>query len=566
MTATTDTHSDTGTSDLSDAPIKGAARFRGAFAALSGLRPSRARAAVDSALAPAPPGRPINATNAHRNLLNTPEGVWAYYALAGVDWAMRAVEARQTVMTEQMFRLADQIGHTMWVRCLSSPFPYRDFAQRLYDDTPHPITPAPGTSSFADYVDAAQLHTIAFGARRQVAIVGVLLEGHTIKDADLPKLFQEVPLPPNQGLIERARRELRAVTTAMARPGYNAKPLTPRELRWVIHASLGMGAPIPPAIIGDHDTAWNETTTASFTGPVRSLDRPDGLTTQVRVIRDSREYVTEVAVLHADDFGDRDTDDPNLAPFMAWADTRPYPVDVCAVFRVRDGRDMTKAAELNHRKAKNIAGHYMEHGDEPPAAVVRGIERARQVEDAVANGSREVACRVEGVVMFAVTGATEEECLENANALRVDAAREQHITLTHDYGQWRSYRSFVPGEPCLMTGHVTRQPASFAATAVPNVSSAAGDRTGFLIGNVAGSSDLLVFDPFGGPKRNLSGMWAVGADPGSGKSYLMGAVLDHCARRGIPTVGYDPSGPWARLCDVPHLKGNARHLSLTSAH
>ena len=543
-------------------------RFKtGIAAAAARVTPAKAALAeqVDAALTGKP--RPLNATDAHRHLLNTPEGVWAFYALGGIDWAMRTPEARATVITEQMFRYADMIGHTVWLRCLSSPFPYRDYAEQSYKDTPSPLKTPPGTSTFADYIDAAQLYSIGFGARRSFAVIGVLFDEYHVKDNELPRLLQETPLPAQMGQLERLRRQLRAVTTSMARAGFDATPLTPRELRWVIHASLGIGAPIPPAIIGDHDTPWGDTAAAgSFTGPVRSVEKPSGLTTTVSVIRDSREYTNDVAVLHVEDFGERDLTRHDLTPFLAWADTLPYGVDACAVYRVLDGRDLVKAAELDRRRGNNIREHYEEHGDEPPAQVLRGIVRARDIEDEVTNGSRETACRVQGVVMFAVTGENEEVCLENARDLTLQAARDQHMTLVHDYGQWASYRAFTPGEPCPMTGHVTRMPASFAATAVPNVTSVAGDRSGMMVGNVAGSSDLLVFDPHGGPKRNKSGMWVIGADPGAGKSYTAGAFIDLSARSGVPTVAYDPSGPWARLCDMPHLRADSRHLSLTSAH
>ena len=74
--------------------------------------------------------------------------------------------------------------------------------------------------------------------------------------------------------------------------------------------------------------------------------------------------------------------------------------------------------------------------------------------------------------------------------------------LTHDYGQYDYYRAFIPGEPCPLSGHITQMPAYFLASGVPNATSSAGDPTGFLMGNIAGSHDVFLFDTHGGARRN----------------------------------------------------------------
>src|SRR5699024_5128417 len=49
-------------------------------------------------------------------------------------------------------------------------------------------------------------------------------------------------------------------------------------------------------------------------------------------------------------------------------------------------------------------------------------------------------------------------------------------------------------------------------------------------------------------------------------SVLLGQVAYNAARRGIPTVLLDPSGPLARLCEMRELAGQAEHLDLMTAH
>ncbi len=512
---------------------------------------------------------------AHRNLAVTSEGLWAFYLLDGVDWPLQTPDNRAATISHQTFRYADLIGRRIWLRGLSNPFPHQAYAKRLYEDHPDRLPDATDVTdahdahqarSFEDLVDAAQLHTVNLGARRSVAILGVLVSPYVVPAEYLPTILSHQPIAENLGEIARVRRALQEVTTAVRRPGFTAHPLTAKALRWVTHASVGLGAPVPAALLAGDSTGWTNDDVPGFTNPVFPTEAPYAPTTVLRTMRESVQHTHHVAVLHADTFDDRNLDSPDLMPFLAWTQTLDDPVEYCVVADVIDGRSLKGTAELDRRRAKNIAEHHEEHGDDPPARVLRGIARARAVEDEVANASREIACRLRGVVMFAVTGPTEEATLQTAADVTVAAAQEQGMHLTHDYGQYDYYRAFIPGEPCPLSGHITQMPAYFLASGVPNATSSAGDPTGFLMGNIAGSHDVFLFDTHGGARRNRSNLVVIGADPGAGKSSLGGALADWCATRGIRTVGYDPSGPWSRLCDLPHLRDHARHLSLTGAH
>ena len=46
---------------------------------------------------------------------------------------------------------------------------------------------------------------------------------------------------------------------------------------------------------------------------------------------------------------------------------------------------------------------------------------------------------------------------------------------------------------------------------------------------------------------------------------LIGALAYNAARRGEPTIILDPSGPLAKLCELPELKPYARQLDLTAS-
>jgi hypothetical protein len=65
--------------------------------------------------------------------------------------------------------------------------------------------------------------------------------------------------------------------------------------------------------------------------------------------------------------------------------------------------------------------------------------------------------------------------------------------------------------------------------------------------------------------RETSGLVPIVGALGSGKSVLAGLITYEAARRGITSVMLDPSGPLARLTELPELAPYARHIDLTSA-
>jgi hypothetical protein len=66
-------------------------------------------------------------------------------------------------------------------------------------------------------------------------------------------------------------------------------------------------------------------------------------------------------------------------------------------------------------------------------------------------------------------------------------------------------------------------------------------------------------------EKETSGLVPVVGGLGAGKSVLLGQVTYEAVRRGIPSVVLDPSGPLARLTELPELRDVAEHLDLTTA-
>src|SRR4030095_5833829 len=65
--------------------------------------------------------------------------------------------------------------------------------------------------------------------------------------------------------------------------------------------------------------------------------------------------------------------------------------------------------------------------------------------------------------------------------------------------------------------------------------------------------------------RERSGLGVFVAEPGGGKSTLLGALGYLAARRGVQVTLLDPSGSLARLCAMPELRPFSRVLNLTGS-
>lgn len=511
---------------------------------------------------------PLAARAGHRHLLATSNGLWAYYLMGPTSWQNRSVGERSAMLADATQRWSDLAGHRVWLRGTSNPFPHEMWAKRL-DRATRSRRPSDDPIAEAAWVArlrATQLEMVALGARRSATVLGVRLSTDVYTDAaTLAQLFATTPLPDSKSRLEELRCKLAKITTTVAERGFAARPLSAQHLGWLIHASAGMGAPVPTALLdGDRD-GWEPSDMAGFTAPVYATAASYAPTTVVRSMRGSTQFTRHVAVLHADRIDPRDPLDPGLMPWLAHPQSLDDAVDFCAVFDVLEGHDLKDQAQLDRRRAKNLARHYNEHDQDAPAEIERGFAGARRTEDEITNGTKEIAARVRGVVMYAVTGDTEGQALDRAGALTRTTARDGKVTLTHDYGQYPNYRSFIPGEPAVLSGHITQMPCYALAAAVPNASTSAGDGRGFFVGPIAGGHDIFLLDAHGGPKKNTSGMALFTGNQGAGKSALAGALAEFEASCGRQVILNDPSGPMAKLVALPHLAKLARHIELASA-
>ncbi len=210
---------------------------------------------------------------------------------------------------------------------------------------------------------------------------------------------------------------------------------------------------------------------------------------------------------------------------------------------------------------------YAEHGMDAPPELERLAQRALVLGDEMTTGLPVESSRVHGWHRLAVGGRTREECLERTRRIMQLYQRELRVSVQHPKGQDALAREFIPGEPLAGTGYLRRMPVQLLAAALPQAASTVGDRRGDFIGRTAGTSRRPVFLDLHFPMeiRERSGLAVFVAEPGGGKSTLLGALGYLAARRGVQVTLLDPSGPLARLCQMPELRPYSRVLNLTGS-
>lgn len=509
---------------------------------------------------------PLSAKAIHRSLLVTEDGTWAWFVLDPVQWSFRSAGERDALLAVSTLRWADLAGHRVHLRITNHPVPYNVWAERLHKNSPHRVPDVEGAESWADYLTTSQRAIAAARLEDPAVYLGVRLTAKALKVSDLSRLLDSHQ-PQLPGELAKVRKTLRRITEAVKKDGFGARPVSARGMGWLVHSSVGLGAPVDPNALAAPTGEWTDGDLDAFTSPVRVTAEPFAKTLEVRALRNGREHKHHAAILTASRIGERDTSNPSLAPWLAYAQRLPFPVEFSAIMDVHEGKHMTGRATYDRRRAENIKGHYEEHNERPPAEVERGIDDASRIEDEVSNGTREVAVRVLGPIRAAVFGMDEDDTLSTV-AEFIDAyARDERIEWAHPYAQWALYREFTPGEEHAQHGgHVRAGSAQFAATAVPNAATGLGDSVGPYIGQVIGGGRrAYMLDPQWGPRHNKSGLAFVGGGLGSGKSALAGAIVDDSARRGIRTICFDPSGPLANLTRLPHLAHVSRHIELSGA-
>jgi hypothetical protein len=490
-------------------------------------------------------------------------GAWAWFWVPTERWAFRPDGERANLVVDLASRVAALSGRQLHLRVTSRPYPAASWARALDQRTPQPLRTASGPS-WADHLVCAQRHVRASTMADKEIYLGVRLVEHGGIGGGLGRLLGGRTRGPGR---ERLERDAALVTETVAGAGLHGRPVTSAELEWLLHRSLGLGLPAPGSLSPVRDGTWETEDLFEIADSVACEAEPFGQTVKITRRSGGREPVVRYAsVLTVGRVESVEVPETAQDPWLAQTDRMPFGMEWSIRLDVLDGEQALDAVARKLLVVRDMQRHYREHDLDEPLALERQARQAREMQDAMSSGGDVAGTRVHGWFRMAVSGQTPEQCLERVRAV-TDVYRKRRMTVVLPKGQFGLLREFVPVEPLSSTAHRRRLPVIYFAAGMPHASSRLGDRRGPYIGHTSTSSRRAVmFDThFATEVRETSGLVPIVGALGSGKSVLAGLITYEAVRRGIQAVVLDPSGPLANLTTMPELRGQARHIDLTTA-
>lgn len=518
-----------------------------------------------------------------RNLLITHDGViWAGYRLGGARWDFTAEVDKSLLLEAATDVWAHLLGRQVQERVTTRPHPVTDWAANLDARTPSPIGPL---GDWNRHLARQQFRIAQAGMDDKIVyrsfVVGAVEPGTGIDVMAQVRAFYRDGTAPSESVKAALAVEKRLFDAVQA-PGWNARRMRERDSGWLRMRSLAPGVPAPLI-----DTpGWDSADMGFFSGDVRWEETPLDRTVKVTAWRGGQAIVRHVQVLTCARMGDLVYPESNLEPWQAYVERAldpeglSFPVEWNIVGHLREGSELASRASLDLGKAESIAASYAAFEERPPEYTERGIDVALQARDQISTGRPAQAGRFTGTLNLLVWGEdvtvegrvvrpAAEVCEERAEAVRrLYAGADLRMDLAVPAGQAGKLREFVPGEPFDRDGYQRQIRLPYLAAGLPNVSATVGDGRGPYLGFTRGTARRPVMhDPhFATEGRGELGrgqnFWLVVASLGGGKSVLLASIIYNAVRRRIITVVRDPSGPLARLCQMPELAPYSQVIDL----
>ncbi|WP_344618187.1 ATP-binding protein [Dactylosporangium salmoneum] len=496
------------------------------------------------------------------HLTFTPNTVTAWYWLPEVRWAFRPDAEREALLSAISEQYAGLAGFRLHLRRTTRPFPADQWARVVDANTPRPL-PSAGGPSWADHLVAAQKHLLSINHAEGQTYLGIAFARRTLGDTfaeRIGSLFRRGVADAERRRMARTVEQFDEVLGAF---GMRGRRVTSFELEWLLYRSVAL-CMSPPSSITTLDGGWAAGDLLALTESVERYRTPYGSTVKLvnRVTGEER----HVAVLTVGRMEPLEIPERH-EPWLHFHERLPWPMELSSRIDILGPGDSFRNLEHRLRLIRSQQADYSEHGIDAPPELERLAKRALTIGDEISTGLPVDSSRAHGWHRVAVGGRTREECLERARRVTQMYSREMRLALQHPKNQDWMAREFIPGEPLANTGYLRRMPVKLFAAALPQAASTVGDRRGDLIGRTAGTSRRPVFLDLHFPMevRERSGLAVFVAEPGGGKSTLMGALGYLAARRGVQVTLLDPSGPLARLCRMPELAPFSRVLNLTGS-
>ncbi|MEV1072046.1 ATP-binding protein [Micromonospora parva] len=540
-----------------------APRQRAASRADRPIKPTRVRAPKIK-FGDRDPSVELAITEIAGHLTFTPNTVTAWYWLPEVRWAFRPDAEREALLSAISEQYAGLAGFRLHLRRTTRPFPADEWARTIDTHTSAPLPDVPGTTGWADHLVAAQRHLMAVNHAEGQTYLGVTFARRSLGDSLTERLLRTFGRGTADGERRKLGRTVEQFDEVLGAFGMRGRRVTAQELEWLLYRSVALCMSPPSTLSPVTDGRWERGDLLAMTEQVERYRTPYGST--VKLVNRMTGEERHVAVLAVGRMEPLEIPERH-EPWLHFHERLPWPMEISTRVDILGSGDSFRNLEHRLRMIRSQQLDYAEHGIDAPPELERLAKRALVIGDEMTTGLPVDSARAHGWHRIAVGGRTREECLERARRLIQLYSRELRISLQHPKNQDWLAREFIPGEPIANTGYVRRMPVPLLAAALPQAASNVGDRRGDLIGRTAGTCRRPVFLDLHFPMevRERSGLAVFVAEPGGGKSTLLGALGYLAARRGVQVTLLDPSGPLARLCAMPELRPYSRVLNLTGS-
>jgi hypothetical protein len=498
------------------------------------------------------------------HLTFTPNTVTAWYWLPEVRWAFRPDAEREALLSAIAEQYAGLAGFRLHLRRTTRPFPADEWARTVDHNTPYPLPTVDNAPSWSDHLVAAQHHLLSVNHAEGQSYLGITFARRALGDTMKERVRNIFGKGVAGGERRRLARMVEQFDEVLGSFGMRGRRSTSQELEWLLYRSVALCMSPPRWLSPVSDGQWERTDLLALTEQIERYRSPYGST--VKLVNRLTGEERHVAVLAVGRMEPLEIPERH-EPWLHFHERLPWPMEISSRVDVLGPGDSFRNLEHRLRMIRSQQLDYAEHGMDAPPELERLAQRALHIGDDMTTGLPTDASRVHGWHRLAVGGRTREECLERARRIIQLYSRELRISLQHPKNQEWLAREFIPGEPIANTGYLRRMPVTLLAAALPQAASTVGDRRGDLIGRTSGTCRRPVFLDLHFPMevRERSGLAVFVAEPGGGKSTLLGALGYLAARRGVQVTLLDPSGPLARLAAMPELKPFSRVLNLTGS-
>jgi hypothetical protein len=503
------------------------------------------------------------------HLLRTGQDVYAWYRLGPQRWSFRSDSQRQDLIEAIAGQYSELQGRWMHLRVTTRPFPIRMWAEAHVHNAVNRLPDTSGALSFDDYMVGEQQQLLGRSMAEKEVYLGVQVQTRRMVDRAVeraaPLLRRIFPDAVDAELVA-LDSEVEHLDQVIGSAGLDGRPVYAEEMSWLMHRSCSLGLPAPRNLPAVPSSTWEPEDLASFTDAADFHTEPYAPTVTVRGRTGSnagiKRHVAVLTVGQMHGLQIPEVDDP----WVQHSDRLAAAVEWSARIYVRRPEEVNGELGRQMNKVRSQVRHYTdEHELEPPQSLSRQAARVLEIDDEMTSGFTALGTRVRSWWRLAVSGATEREALRLAQQLL--ELYKPKVAIEHPEAQYALAREFIPGESLANTAYLRRGSVVWAASAVPSATAEVGDRRGVLLGETCTATRRPVaWDPWMAQEiRDGSGLTALVAGLGGGKSFLGGGLVYKTLRAGAYWTLLDPSGPLARLCDLPELRPYARPINLLNA-